>query len=491
MADTKLNIIVNSGVWVDLYAKSGFPIGTQITVENIGDCDVHLAIQAIKPERDHDSYNLLSRSGDGILTNTEGDVGAWAYCNNSDGKINVVRTKSIAGFYPLAASDFNNGLGSGIKVDATGTQRVALDFSVFRSYFTFDIPPSLWSIDEDGVEVRNDLSTRVTSLTGHANIRSGAVAGNKASLTSRRHPRYQPNRGLRLSGSAGFKGANLDGILKFGLFVVDENGAYFKTKGDGKLYAVILKDGIETNEEEITFPFAVNITLGNIYTVQILWHGVGAVRYYVDNPATGFPQLVHTINFLNQLDQDLFFHNPALNVAYTAENITQEVSLWTGSVDVSAEGGQRDSLQYGSNSARVTRTASTNNGILAMRSPELINGKSNTRDMRLVRITLQTDKKCDIKLYRTRDQAAIVAGAWSASVFGSFVEFNSTMTSVNLSLMDDFLTIDMPANVLRDLNNPDKDIIDFIIVHGDVIVIALDTGSAVNVTATIEYGEEI
>lgn len=491
MSDTLPNIFITSGEWVNLYDLSGLPIGTQITVENIGVCDIYLAVSPTEPPRNYESYNVLSRKDGSVLTNNEGDSGAWAYCNNTDGKVNITRTKSASGFYPSIASDFFNGLGSGIKVDAIGTQRVSNDYSLFRSYFTFDIPPSMWFIEEDEIEIQNEASTRITSFNGLMLQKSGNVQGNTSLAESRRHPRYQPNRGLRYSASLGFKGANLDGIIKAGLFVHDESGAYLKTKGDGKLYAVVVNNGVEVKEEEILFPFSIDITKGNIYAIQIQWHGVGAVRYYAANPATGYYQLIHIYNFLDTLDEAVYFSNPALSASLFAENITEEVSMWCGSVDVTAEGGQQDRMQYGSNSASVIVSAASNNGILAMRSPHKINGKVNTRDMRLVRITLQADKKATIKLFRTRDPLAIIGGTWEAPVSGSYVEFNSTMTSVNAALMAEFLTVRMTSGIEKKIDNPDKDIIDFIIIHGDIIVIALDSGSVVGVEATIEFGEEI
>ena len=65
------------------------------------------------------------------------------------------------------------------------------------------------------------------------------------------------------------------------------------------------------------------------------------------------------------------------------------------------------------------------------------------------------------------------------------------MTSVNPALMAEFLTIRMTSGIEKEIDDPDKDIIDFIIIHGDIIVIALDSGSVVGVEATIELGEEI
>ena len=488
MTDNIPNVPLPANTWIDLYAASGITVGQPLVVENLGVCDIYLAVQETEPVKKHTAYNILKRDDDIRLTNNLGDAGAWAFCNTSIGSISVAERE---GFQPCLEITAPTGLGNGINIDAIGTQRVSNDYSLFRSYFTFDIPPSMWFIKEDGVEIQNALSTRIISVDGLMDQTSGATPGNTSLIESRRHPRYQPNRGLRYSASLGFKDAALDGILKVGIFVNGESGAYFKTKGDGNLYAVVLDDGVEVKEEEILFPFPIDITKGNIYAMQIQWHGVGTVRYYAVNPNTGFYQLVHMYNFLNILDKAVYFTNPALSASSYAENITEEVSLWCGSVDVTAEGGQRDRMQYGSNSSGVSVSAASNNGILAMRSPHEINGKVNTRDMRLVRITLQADKKSTIKLYRTRDPSAIVAGTWETPIQGSFVEFNSTMTSVNPALMAEFLTIRMTSGIEKEIDNPDKDIIDFIIIHGDIIVIALDSGSVVGVEATIELGEEI
>jgi hypothetical protein len=102
MADTNPNIPIPAGQWVNLYALAGADIGSQLTVENTGTCDIYLAVQAFQPEPDHKSYNILRRT-DPRLTNSVGDLGAWAFCPNTDGEINV----SIDGadsFIPVIAT---------------------------------------------------------------------------------------------------------------------------------------------------------------------------------------------------------------------------------------------------------------------------------------------------------------------------------------------------------------------------------------------------
>ena len=383
-------------------------------------------------------------------------------------------------------------LGSGgLTEDAWGTPKVTQDFSLFHGMFTFDVPPSMWLIEEGSVEVPNSTSTRATSILGHLNVTSGGTALDTCHVESRRHPRYQPDRGLKYAASIGFKGANSDGILRAGLIVDGENGVYFKTIGDGKLYACILNDGVETHAEEITLPFAIDITLGNIYDIRMQWRGVGKVDYFAGNPDTSLLEKVHTIEFLNTLDEKTSIRNPAMSVAFHAENVTEEVSLWCGCVDVTSEGGAVVREQYGEHSHNNT-SIGAGGAVFAVRNPQLApNGKINTRDLRLVRITITADKKSVFKAYQTRDPSAIVGGAWVPTKTGSFVEANHAATSVDTSKMEKFSTFRLAAGQTIERSNPSSETIDFFGVHGDYLVVVCDVGVGVDVELAIEWGEEI
>ena len=471
MHDTLPNVdLPKGGEWIDVYDTLGIAIGTPLVIQSLATSSVQISIQSASPAS-ADGHQLILKGQS--LTIGEGSNGVWV-SSQSGGSINAATI-----------------IATGVNVDAWLKPKVSNDYSLFKGYFTFDVPSTSWLVYEDDVEVQNSLSTRATSIDGYLNLKSGVGAGDNVTLESRRHPGYQPNRGLLWSSSTGFKDANKNGELRAGLFVRDENGVYFKTKGDGKLYACIRSLGVETHEEEITFPFPIDITLGNIYDIQAQWRGVGNIKFYAGNKATGALELVHTIKFLNTLDKALSISNPAMSASFFAENITEEVSMWCGCIDVTSEGGQRERMQYGSDSVTRIVTFNTNNGIIAMRSPHFINGDTNTRDMRLVRISVQASGKCRLRLYVTRDATAIAAGAWTTPVAGSFVEFNTTMTSVDPAKMSDFLTIPLAASQFKELENPDKDIIDFIIIHGDIIVLAIIEGNNIEVDATIEYGEEI
>ncbi len=90
MSDSNPNIAIPVNTWVDIYSTAGITVGDAIAVLNIGICDIYLAVQAIQPSPDHDSYTVIRRADNGYQ-NSPGDSGAWAFCQGSTGKLSVRR----------------------------------------------------------------------------------------------------------------------------------------------------------------------------------------------------------------------------------------------------------------------------------------------------------------------------------------------------------------------------------------------------------------
>lgn len=88
MADTLPNVTLPDGVWVDLYAATGLPVGDQIELQNIGSVEVYLYSGATAPaEVPGDAYNILPVYE--FAQNASGDAGAWAAVKNNKGLVNV------------------------------------------------------------------------------------------------------------------------------------------------------------------------------------------------------------------------------------------------------------------------------------------------------------------------------------------------------------------------------------------------------------------
>jgi hypothetical protein len=91
MTDTLANVDIPGNAWADLYTLTGIPVGTAISVQNIGSADVYLTVAAAQPPVGYDAYNVVIRSTGAWLRNSSGAAGAWAFCPNASGKLNVRR----------------------------------------------------------------------------------------------------------------------------------------------------------------------------------------------------------------------------------------------------------------------------------------------------------------------------------------------------------------------------------------------------------------
>lgn len=374
-----------------------------------------------------------------------------------------------------------------LTLDAWGTQKTSFPASLFHGMFTYDVPPKMWFIYEDGVQVNNSLSTGAASTDGALVIDSTGFS--TVSVESRRHPRYQPNRGHLYSSSIFLPNKTRDGVRDFGLFTSD-NGVFFRLKSDGNLYAVLLSGGVETHEELITIPndfVGFDVENGNIYDIQFQWRGVGNYYFYIGNPYTGLPELVHTIELLGSITV-LSSENPALPINFKCTTTTQGVVIKCGCCDVSSENGSKEREQYFS--ATGSQTVGTNYPVVSIFSPDTINSMPNTRDARLARISANADKKVTFTVWVTRDPTAFTGAAFAALNVGSYIETDTTSTTFDTAKASFVVSFNVEANSSEFINNPSKDTIDFFVVHGDYVVVTA-TGSAAAVSATIELGEEI
>ena len=380
-------------------------------------------------------------------------------------------------------------LGEGdLTTDVYGIQRVSQDITAFDSLFTFDIPPLVWELEEDGAYKSLFAATRVFSIEGRMDIKSGAVAGEKALLSGRNHTRYQAARGVRYSSSLGFKGANLHGILRAGLMIGEEQGFYFKTKGNGALYACIRRGGVETHEEPITLPFSLDITLGNLYDIRVQWGSGGYAAYYAAEPSTGKSTEIHRISFLNILDEQVITPNPSMTASYLAENISQEVSLWSGWANVTIEGGEPSVERY--LPLITSRVVSSGAGIFAFRVPPLVGGNINTRDTRLLKVKADSDKKVTLSLYFTNQASAIIGGTWGTFFPGSYAESNNTMTSVSLAASFKIATLRVAAGG-SDTAEFEFKRTGIDAVHGDIVFLVADNASTADIGINAYFSESI
>lgn len=100
------------------------------------------------------------------------------------------------------------------KMDAWGRPKVILDRSLFHALFTYDVPKRLFRVLENEVEVTS--STAAASVDGMLRLNSAGLTS--VEVSSYRHPRYQPNRGILYSSAWIFPNWGKDATTEVGLF---------------------------------------------------------------------------------------------------------------------------------------------------------------------------------------------------------------------------------------------------------------------------------
>jgi len=88
MSVTLPNIPLPSGVWIDLYAKSGIKVGTRVSIDNVSSSDIYYTSAQEQPDLDFRSYNTL-KPRVGKVSNNKGDLGLWALALVGDAEVNV------------------------------------------------------------------------------------------------------------------------------------------------------------------------------------------------------------------------------------------------------------------------------------------------------------------------------------------------------------------------------------------------------------------
>jgi len=366
-----------------------------------------------------------------------------------------------------------------LTIDAWGTPKFSQDHSVFHGMFTFDVPSSMWLVYEDGAEIPNSTSTGAVSTNGALVLDTAGLTS--AAVESRRHPRYQPNRGHHFATAVICPNKMLDGTRRWGLFTSD-NGVFFRLKSDGLLYAVILNNGVEDEELINTSDIPdFDVEKGNVYDVQFQWRGVGNYKFYINL------KLVHTFNYLGTLT-GLSMANPSISIGFECVKAAENVTMLVGCADISSEGGDLEREQYGS--AIGTQTGNNvDYPIASIYCPPTINAKENTRDLRLARVTVSSTARITASIWKTRDLSALTGESFAAIGNGSFVEVDTDATAMvtgNAVLITKFK---VEANASSFVDNPSRDTIDFYLTHGDILIVSY-TGNA-TVDAVIEWGEEI
>jgi len=389
--------------------------------------------------------------------------------------------------YSISCSTSNNILG----YDAWGRSKSVKDYSMFHGMFTFEVPDEMWIEYANGAEVPK---TNATSVNGELQLVSNGNASSM--LMSKRHPRYQPNRGFLYSDSGFVKNA---------------------TSSNGKLYAMrrTLIDGVVV-ESEVLLDYSVlknELSEGHVRDIQAQWRGVGDIKYFMDLEEILNNELLGTLS-------NVSVFNPAMPISFECTNTgiirwgvftahsgiyyewrfntPQETQLNIGCVDLTSEGGFKENRQRGSVDSDEISLGATETPVIAIRLPNTINYNGtqtmNTRDISLRLITGFADDNTIMRVYYTRDISKFTGTEWTPK---------GNIGAIEYSIDGDIAIDNLTANIVRiatrripqygsvEISNPDEQYGDFYLTHGDIILVTMKAKNATLGGASIEWGAEI
>ena len=400
-----------------------------------------------------------------------------------------------------------------LSSDAWGRQKVINDYSIFHALFTYDVPDRVWEeLSVDASMTYTPLvqtGTLVSSVGGALRVASGTTANAGSTLSSKRHPRYQPNRGHLYSTAGWMPNPESDGNRKWGIMCgclsdTRRSGAYFELEGNGStwaLYAVVRSYGTILERTDITslLPAGFDISKGHLYDIQFQWRGVGDYCFFIDQ------QLIYTVERLGAYSA-LGLWNPALSVAFECTtNTTTELDMFFGCVDVTSEGGAKDSRQFASISTGtgLINAASTGSAVLAVRVPRTLTYNSdtviNTRDLVASKLTSWTRDEAAVQVYFARDTVATTLnGLTWTSLPDSTANYlvGGAGSALDTAFQTDRASMQLVLNEWDDLEqkniviNPDQDAAPFYITGGDIMVIAVQSVAGTDENSTTLYLSE-
>ena len=480
MATTKITSASDTKEWV--LACNQFE---QCEIESLN-IDVSFIESPLEPPTDPKETNSMYFLKN-IPRNFSGDRSSklWVFIDN----------KTILRKRPIAAQRAFLGYGD-LTTGSLGVSKTIQDISLFSSSFIVNISRKKWVPFEDNVEIFKDVDlTRISHSNGSAIITSGAVIGNNSYLMSKRHPRHQSQRGHNASSLIILPNKGAIGIREFGLRS-EYYGAFFRLR-DGILYAVVrnsiggvLQPDVEQLIEDIPFPF--DMELGAAYNIQLQCPTTGNARFMILNPDTGVSEQVHQMTFPGGIP--FFINNSSMPFGYYAENTDgTNVEIQARCADVSTEGGTKGNRAFASVSSGAVATSLSELPMIAFRIPNTAGGEMNTRDVMLSKLYASTDSSpiAELRVYAFRDPTAITVGAWTPTSEGlQEIAINGIITAFDTTKMAKIFDVDIAANFLNVIENTGEEV-DFILTHGDYLLITLQAKNNSESKVTIAYSEEI
>lgn len=493
--DTSINVLYE-GLSKDVLFKKNRSSDTEYRVYGVDNFDNKTVINI---------SNIRDESGTAYTSAAFED-----FYENNTGLNSFVTTTSSGGILTdLATNDLGR--------DAWGRPKVINDYSLFSALWSYSVPNRVWlqynDIGAGDVEQTQIDNVLVKSTHGHLEVTGTSTTD--VYLRSKRHPRYQANRGLLYSTAVILPNPEFIGKRQFGLLNTS-NGIYFELEGDpldinGDGIDFILSTvkrttidgvaGIETQDITSLLPVGFDPSKGHVYDIQMQWRGLGDMYIYIDLKKTYTFELLGTLT-------ELSISNPAMPIGWKCEGaeIGNDLKILAGCVDVTSEGGSKSNKMYTSASTGTSLLAVTNVGqsVIAMRVPNDVTYDGGTvtytRDLILTNLTTFCKDEAFVSVYFARTihtpNLAALAG-WTVND-DSLYEWRTnsdgaldTAYQLDKSSMRLVFSTRNEKDISISHDNPDPDHANFYIAGGDIIIVEIKPDGNSTSGATFEFAEEL
>ena len=275
----------------------------------------------------------------------------------------------------------------------TNVEVANLPLTAFKDLRSTELLPKAgwtfnYNINSDLIRTTLTGSGTATASNSMAVLQTGAAAASSAKIETIRALRYTPGLGGLVRCTAIFTTgvANSTQIIGVGDSV---DGFFFGY--NGAAFGVLRRqNGTDNwipqtswNVDKFNGTGLSGVTLdptkGNVYSIEYQWLGFGAISFFIENPATGFPTLVHIIQYANANTIPSIF-NPTLPVmaqvinTTNASNLTLSTSSAMGMVEGNGDTNSLVTVNSFSNSKAVTATETS---IFTLRNNATFQGKTN------------------------------------------------------------------------------------------------------------------
>lgn len=183
-------------------------------------------------------------------------------------------------------------------------------------------------------------SATITQANAMAQLVTGTTTGSTADVQSNTLAQYTPGTGLRAYITGVFNTGIANTFQWIGIgnanngYFFGYNGTQFSIRhlnNGSNTYIPQTSWNVDTMDGNSPSKITLNPQTGNVYFIKVQWLGYGVITFYIENPLTGLPQLVHIIRYPNSatvpsLDKTGFYCLASNSNGTTTNSITTKVT---------------------------------------------------------------------------------------------------------------------------------------------------------------------